>query len=58
MPPACPTQRMLSEDSEMDSPITGPEVTELVKKLHGGRVPEVDEIHPEFLKALDVVGLS
>ena len=34
------------------------EVTEVVKKLHGGRTPGVDQIHPEFLKTLDVVGLS
>ena len=37
-------------DSEVDSPITGAEVAEALKK--------VDEIHPEFLKSLDVVGLS
>ena len=41
-----------------DSPITGVEVAEVVKKLHGGRAPGVDEIRPEYLKALDVVGLS
>nr|XP_049610760.1 uncharacterized protein LOC125988936 isoform X1 [Syngnathus scovelli] len=45
-------------DSEADSPISGVEVTEVVKKLLGGKAPEVDEIRPEFLKALDVVGLS
>ena len=27
-------------------------------KLLGGKAPGVDEVHPEFLKALDVVGLS
>lgn len=32
------------------------EVTE-VDKLLGGRTPGVDEIHPEFLKALDVLEL-
>ena len=42
----------------MESSITGAEVIEVVKKLHGGRAPGVDEICPEFLKALDVVGLS
>ena len=45
-------------DSGEDSSITRAEVTEVVKKLHGGRAPGVDEIRPEFLKALDVVGLS
>uniref|UniRef100_A0A3B5Q8Y2 Reverse transcriptase domain-containing protein n=1 Tax=Xiphophorus maculatus TaxID=8083 RepID=A0A3B5Q8Y2_XIPMA len=44
-------------DSGLGSPISGDEVTEVVKKLLGGRVPGVDEIRPEFLKALDVVGL-
>ena len=40
------------------SPISGAEVAEVVKKLLGGRAPEVDETRLEFLKALDVVGLS
>uniref|UniRef100_A0A3P8SLN3 Reverse transcriptase domain-containing protein n=1 Tax=Amphiprion percula TaxID=161767 RepID=A0A3P8SLN3_AMPPE len=44
--------------SGVDSPISGVEVAEVVKKLLGGRAPGVDEIRPEFLKALDVVGLS
>ena len=43
---------------EVDSPITGTEVTKVGKKLHDGRTPEVDKIHPEFLKALDVVELA
>ena len=30
----------------------------MVRKLLGGRAPGVDEVRPEFLKALDVVGLS
>uniref|UniRef100_A0A674MBB2 Reverse transcriptase domain-containing protein n=1 Tax=Takifugu rubripes TaxID=31033 RepID=A0A674MBB2_TAKRU len=42
----------------MGSHISGTEVAEVVKKLLGGKDPGVDEIHPEFLKALDVVGLS
>ena len=29
-----------------------------VKKLHGNRASTAKEIHPEFLKALNVVGLS
>ncbi|TWW54485.1 hypothetical protein D4764_0145930 [Takifugu flavidus] len=45
-------------DLEMGSHISGAEVAEVVKKLLGGRAPGVDEIRPEFLKALDVVGLS
>ncbi|TWW54144.1 hypothetical protein D4764_0165650 [Takifugu flavidus] len=40
------------------SRISGAEVAEVVKKLLGGKAPGVDEIRPEFLKALDVVGLS
>ncbi|XP_019729966.1 uncharacterized protein LOC109518523 [Hippocampus comes] len=30
----------------------------MVKKLLGGKAPGVDEIHPQFLKALHAVGLS
>ncbi|KAI3359357.1 hypothetical protein L3Q82_002863 [Scortum barcoo] len=44
-------------DSEVDS-ITQAEVTEVVRKLLGGKAPGVDEIRPEYLKSLDVVGLS
>ena len=36
----------------------GTEIGEVVKKLLGGMAPGVDEIRPEFLKALDAVGLS
>ena len=45
-------------DSGVGSPISEAEVAEVVKKLLGGRTPGVDEVHPEFLKALDVVGPS
>ncbi|TWW81730.1 R2DM Retrovirus-related Pol polyprotein from type II retrotransposable element [Takifugu flavidus] len=45
-------------DLEMGSHISGAEVAEVVKKLLGGKAPGADEIRPEFLKALDVVGLS
>ncbi|TWW59961.1 R2 Retrovirus-related Pol polyprotein from type I retrotransposable element [Takifugu flavidus] len=45
-------------DLEMGSHISGAEVAEVVKKLLGGKAPGVDEIRPEFLRALDVVGLS
>ncbi|XP_030580233.1 trace amine-associated receptor 13c-like [Archocentrus centrarchus] len=40
------------------TPNTGSEVTEVVKQLLDSRAPLVDEIHHEFLKALDGVGLS
>ncbi|KAI3375036.1 hypothetical protein L3Q82_021553 [Scortum barcoo] len=45
--------------SEVDSSITQAEVTEVVRKLlESGKAPGVDEIRPEYLKSLDVVGLS
>ena len=44
-------------DSEVDSFITQAEATEVVGKLLGG-APGVDEIRPEYLKCLDVEGLS
>ncbi|KAK3555030.1 hypothetical protein QTP86_005691 [Hemibagrus guttatus] len=47
-----------AEDSEVDSFITQAEVTEVVQQLLGGKTPGVDEIRPEYLKSLDVVGLS
>ncbi len=46
------------EDSGVDSSITQAEVTEVVCKLRSGRASGVDEICPEYLKSLDVVGLS
>ncbi|KAK3513146.1 hypothetical protein QTP70_007479 [Hemibagrus guttatus] len=45
-------------DSEVDSFITKAEVTEVVQQLLGGKAPGVDEIRHEYLKSLDVVGLS
>uniref|UniRef100_A0A671UNG7 Reverse transcriptase domain-containing protein n=2 Tax=Sparus aurata TaxID=8175 RepID=A0A671UNG7_SPAAU len=45
-------------DSEVDPSITQAEVTEVVRKLLSGKAPGVDEIRPEYLKSLDVVGLS
>ncbi|KAK3536643.1 hypothetical protein QTP86_015444, partial [Hemibagrus guttatus] len=45
-------------DSEVYSFITQAEVTEVVQQLLGGKAPGVDEILPEYLKSLDVVGLS
>ncbi|XP_072565970.1 uncharacterized protein [Paramormyrops kingsleyae] len=58
-----PTDTPSNEEAEsgdlmVDLPISGAEVAEVVKKLLGGRAPGVDEIRPEFLKALDVAGLS
>ncbi|KAK3564905.1 hypothetical protein QTP86_030846, partial [Hemibagrus guttatus] len=47
-----------AEDSEVDSFITQAEVTEVVQQLLGGKAPGVDEICPEYLKSLDIVGLS
>ncbi|KAK3524140.1 hypothetical protein QTP70_018026 [Hemibagrus guttatus] len=44
--------------TRVDSFITQAEVTEVVQQLLGGKAPGVDEIHPEYLKPLDVVGLS
>ncbi|TWW74380.1 hypothetical protein D4764_14G0003820 [Takifugu flavidus] len=45
-------------DLGLGSHISGTEVAEVVKKLLSGKAPGVDEIRPEFLNALDVVGLS
>ncbi|KAK3527104.1 hypothetical protein QTP86_010820 [Hemibagrus guttatus] len=47
-----------AEDSEVDSFITQAEVNEVVQQLLGGKPPGVDEICPEYLKSLDVAGLS
>jgi len=46
------------EDFGKDLSITLAEVSEVVKKLLGGKALGVDEIHPEMLKALDMEGLS
>lgn len=46
------------EDSGESAPISLAEVAEVVKKLLSGKSPGVDEIRPEMLKALDIVGLS
>ncbi|TWW63630.1 putative RNA-directed DNA polymerase from transposon BS [Takifugu flavidus] len=47
-----------SGDPEVEHPISGAEVAEVVKQLPGGGAPGADEICPGYLKALDVVGLS
>nr|XP_054603312.1 uncharacterized protein LOC107376876 [Nothobranchius furzeri] len=57
-----PTDMSSSEEAEsgdfgLASQISGAEVTEMIKKLLCGKAPGVDEIRPEFLKTLDVVGL-
>lgn len=57
------TNTYSEEETELDCSregpsITGAEVTAVVKKLHSGRAPGVDEICPEYLKTLDIVGLS
>ena len=46
------------EDDGGLTSISRKEVTEVVKQLHSGKAPGVDEIRPEMLKALDVEGLS
>ena len=43
-------------DSGVGSPISGAEVAEVVRKLLGGRAPGMDEVRPEFLKALGCCG--
>ncbi|XP_008319498.1 carbohydrate sulfotransferase 15-like [Cynoglossus semilaevis] len=47
-----------AEDSAADPPMSCTEVTEVIKKLLGGKAPGVDEICPQYLRSLDVVGLS
>ncbi|KAK3517356.1 hypothetical protein QTP70_004695 [Hemibagrus guttatus] len=54
-----PTDTPSVEEPEAeDSFIIQAEVTEVVQQLLGGKAPGVDEIRPEYLKSLDVVGLS
>uniref|UniRef100_A0AAV2LPX6 Reverse transcriptase n=1 Tax=Knipowitschia caucasica TaxID=637954 RepID=A0AAV2LPX6_KNICA len=47
-----------AEDVGADTSISLAEVTKVVGSLHGGKAPGVDEIRPDYLKSLDVVGLS
>ncbi len=54
----CPAEEAMSEDSVEDSSISLTEITEVIKKLHSGKAPGVDEICSEMLKAVDIVGLS
>ncbi|GAA6111505.1 uncharacterized protein LOC111191400, partial [Tachysurus ichikawai] len=53
-----PTDMSSTDEALVDSSIPQAEVTEVVEKLLGGKAPGVDEIRPEYLKSLDVVGLS
>jgi len=46
-----------SEESGEAPPISLAEVPEVFKKLFSGKMPGVNEICPEMLKALDIVGL-
>ncbi len=46
------------EDDGRSSSVSLEEVTEVVKQLHSGKAPAVDEICPEMLNALVVEGLS
>ena len=46
------------EDSGKASLMSLAEFSEVVKKLLIGKVPGVDEIHPEIAKALNIVGVS
>ena len=46
------------EDDGVSSQISLGEVTVVVKQLHSGKAPGIDEIPPEMLKALGVEGLS
>lgn len=54
---APPVEEAGPEDLGAGACFSGAEVAEGVRKRLGGRAPGVDEIHPEYLKALDVVGL-
>ncbi|TWW64942.1 hypothetical protein D4764_22G0005890 [Takifugu flavidus] len=47
-----------SGDQEVDHPISGADVAEVVEQLPGGGASGADEVRLGYLKALDVVGLS
>ena len=49
---------MGAEGLGVSSPISRAEFAKLIKKLLNGMTLGVNEIRPEFLKALDVVELS
>ena len=48
-PTDTPSEEADSESSETGPPISGAEVSEVVKKLLGGKAPGVDEVRSEFL---------
>ena len=58
----CTQPRSVAEtelkDARVSLPISLDEVTKVVKQLHSGKAPGVDEIPPEMLKALGVEGRS
>ncbi|KAI3363985.1 hypothetical protein L3Q82_001586 [Scortum barcoo] len=59
IPPTClPVRKRRLGTLRWTRPSPRAEVTEVVRKLLGGKAPGVDEIRPEYLKSLDVVGLS
>uniref|UniRef100_A0A8C6MDN2 Endonuclease/exonuclease/phosphatase domain-containing protein n=1 Tax=Nothobranchius furzeri TaxID=105023 RepID=A0A8C6MDN2_NOTFU len=45
-------------DLGLACPVSGAEVAEVVKQLHISGAAAVDQIHPGYLKTMDVVGLS
>lgn len=52
------TEEVMVGDSDVDSAITHAEVTQVVSNLLCGSASGVDEMHPHYLKSLDVVRLS
>ncbi|KAI3366483.1 hypothetical protein L3Q82_000618 [Scortum barcoo] len=59
IPPTClPVRKRRMGTLRWTRPSPRAKVTEVVRKLLSGKAPGVDEIHPEYLKSLDVVGLS
>jgi len=55
-----PTDMPSDEEAESGSSDVRPSISggEVVEKLLGGKALGVDGVHPEFLKAVDVLGLS
>lgn len=52
------TQQVEAGDYEEDSAITQVEVTKVVIKHLSGRASGTDDMYPEYLKLLDLVGMS
>ena len=58
-PTNMPSGKEAESEASGEAPLISlAEVGEVVKQLFSGKVPSVEEIHPEMLKALDIVGLS